>query len=64
MGQRLNIEIMKNGETIANCYYHWSAYTTSALATAIMVISNYEELLNKEEIKDLQATTKQQCLHL
>ena len=51
MGQRLNIEIMKNGETIANCYYHWSAYTTSALATAIMVISNYEELL-KQDLPD------------
>jgi hypothetical protein len=51
MGQRLNIEIIKNGETIANCYYHWSAYTTSALSTAIMVISNYEELL-KQNLPD------------
>ena len=31
MGQRLNIEIV-NGETsLANAYYHWSAYTKSAL---------------------------------
>ena len=31
MGQRLNIEIV-NGETsMANAYYHWSAYTKSAL---------------------------------
>ena len=34
MGQRLNIEIQNNGELLANCYYHWAAYTDSALELA------------------------------
>lgn len=41
MGQRLNIEIV-NGETsLANCYYHWSAYTHSALCLTKKVIDAY-----------------------
>lgn len=34
MGQRLNIEIHNNGELLANCYYHWAAYTDSTLELA------------------------------
>lgn len=30
MGERLNFEIIHNGETIMNCYRHWSAYTMDA----------------------------------
>lgn len=30
MGQRLNIEIVANDKLLANSYYHWSAYTSSA----------------------------------
>lgn len=30
MGQRLNLEIWDNGKILANAYYHWSAYTSSA----------------------------------
>lgn len=30
MGQRLNLEIWNKGEVLANAYYHWSAYTSSA----------------------------------
>ena len=41
MGQRLNIEIV-NGETsLANCYYHWSAFTTSALDLTKRIIDAY-----------------------
>ena len=41
MGQRLNIEIV-NGETsLANCYYHWSAYTGSALNLTKHIIDSY-----------------------
>lgn len=32
MGERLNIEIEANDKTVANAYYHWGAYTTSAIA--------------------------------
>ncbi len=33
MGQRLNIEIKKNenSEAMANCYFHWSAYSRDSL---------------------------------
>lgn len=31
MGQRLNIEIKENNKVLANSYYHWSGYTSSAL---------------------------------
>lgn len=44
MGQRLNLEIWKNGEALANAYYHWSAYTDSALdivGTALKYIKDY-----------------------
>jgi hypothetical protein len=27
MGQRLNIEIVKNGDVLANSYYHWSGFS-------------------------------------
>lgn len=38
MGQRLNIEIMKNDKVLANAYYHWSAYTESALELCACII--------------------------
>ena len=31
MGQRLNIEMMWGDQVLANAYYHWGAYTVSAL---------------------------------
>lgn len=31
MGQRLNLEIVNNNGVIANSYYHWSAYSGSAI---------------------------------
>ena len=31
MGQRLNLEIVDNNGVLANSYYHWSAYTGSAI---------------------------------
>lgn len=30
MGQRLNLEIWNDGKVLANAYYHWSGYTSSA----------------------------------
>lgn len=38
MGQRLNLEIARNGEVLANAYYHWSAYTRSALEVTSNVL--------------------------
>lgn len=43
MGQVLNIEIIENGQCLANCYYHWSAVTDVAynlLKKIIMSIPN------------------------
>ena len=51
MGQRLNIEITDNkGTELANCYYHWSAYSLSSLEEAMTVISNFDKL--RKEIAD------------
>lgn len=50
MGQRLNIEIHNNGELLANCYYHWAAYTDSALElTTDALDALYGELCEKLE---------------
>jgi len=42
MGQRLNIEIISNGKCLANAYYHWSAYSDSAIDLAIKIVRKYE----------------------
>ena len=42
MGQRLNIEIVKNGEVLANSYYHWSGFSNSAVNLAIEIIKHFE----------------------
>ena len=48
MGQRLNIEIMdRNGDSLANCYYHWSAYTSSAIELTEQVLKFIKE--NKQK---------------
>ena len=46
MGQRLVITIEKNEEAIAAIYYHWSAYTYSALQETKKVVDciyNYRD---------------------
>lgn len=50
MGQRLNIEIKKKGKTLANAYYHWSAYTGSAFGLTSEVVMYLRA--NKNTIKD------------
>ena len=46
MGQRLNIQIEANNpdtnetKVLANCYYHWSGYTSSALELVYEVVSS------------------------
>lgn len=41
MGQRLNIEIVNGEKDLANCYYHWSACTDSALEIVRRIIQDY-----------------------
>lgn len=53
MGQRLIISVETMGEPIAKLYYHWSAYTTSALYETKKVVDciyNHED----ESVKELQ----------
>lgn len=42
MGQRLNIEIMYEGNVLANSYYHWDAYTRSSVELTKRVIQSLE----------------------
>lgn len=54
MGQRLNLEIIdKNGEVIANCYYHWSAYTDAALETTEAALTGFQDFDPDSEIEKL-----------
>ena len=48
MGQRLVIQLEENGNPLANAYYHWSAYTESA----IDLINDVIEYLNDAPTKD------------
>ena len=52
MGQRLNIEIMKDGKLLANCYYHWGGYSHSAIELTYKILKHYNFLkyyLNEDE---------------
>lgn len=73
MGQRLNVEIWSKGKVLANAYYHWSAYTSSAAeivgkviaATKIFSVDRNELLY---AIRLLEATgaglTEDECNHV
>lgn len=51
MGQRLNIEIVKNKEVIANSYFHWSAYSNSAINMVADIISKFN-YIKKYEVEN------------
>lgn len=42
MGERLNLEIVKNGEVLANSYYHWSGFSESAARLASRIVNDFE----------------------
>lgn len=42
MGQRLNIEIKKADKVLANCYYHWSAYSNASVNLALEIIKDFK----------------------
>ena len=44
MGQRLNIEIRKDDKVLANAYYHWSGYTSSALVLTSEILKNIDNV--------------------
>lgn len=43
MGQRLNIEIVDHERTYANAYYHWSAYSGSAIQLTNHILTFYKK---------------------
>ena len=53
MGQRLVINIIEDNERIANIYYHWSAYTISALYEAKRLIDSgiFDEECSTKELQ-------------
>lgn len=51
MGQRLNIEIKKDSKVLANAYYHWSAYTSSALQMLGDILSGIDEVEASSDIE-------------
>ena len=51
MGQRLNIEIHENGELLANSYFHWSAYTSSAIELTREALSVYDSIITNNPIQ-------------
>lgn len=50
MGQRLNIEIVENGEVLANAYFHWSGFTSSSFKTAQQVLDHLDEVSHESNI--------------
>lgn len=56
MGQRLNIEIWNDGLILANAYYHWSGYTSSAieLTRKILIDNIGNENNNNSRLKAIQ----------
>ena len=64
MGQRLDIELIANDEALvnANCYYHWSAYTQSALYTLQKVLDNYNHI--KDEYKEDSFLLATKCFEI
>lgn len=51
MGERLNVEIFNKGLCLANAYYHWSGYTTSALNLTKNIIDNIKRLKGYKDIQ-------------
>lgn len=43
MGQRLNIEIVDHEHTYANAYYHWDAFSSTALVKTKDILDWYKE---------------------
>ena len=48
MGHRLNIEILENGEVLANSYYHCSGYTSSAIILVREILKGFKKAEQNE----------------
>ena len=50
MGQRLNIEIKKGEQLLANCYYHWSGYSETALELTKKIIDKFDDVKEENDV--------------
>lgn len=58
MGQRLNIEIVDGEKSLANCYYHWDAYSISSLKLVQKIIEAHSICKTFRYPNDLKTTVK------
>ena len=58
MGQRLNIEMVANGKSLVNAYFHWSAYTDEAISILQEIIKTQENIDILDEIKNMPLDKK------
>lgn len=58
MGQRLNIEMVANGKSLVNAYFHWSAFTHEALRMLQEIIETQEKIDILDEIKNMPLDKK------
>ena len=58
MGQRLNVEMIANGESLVNAYFHWSAYTDEALSILQEIIKTQKKIDILDEIKNMPLDKK------
>lgn len=59
MGQRLNLSINKNGKVLANCYYHWSGYTNSAMQKAQQALAFLDDQEGEIGVKEAVLALKE-----
>lgn len=52
MGQRLVVQLQKDGKTIGACYMHWSAYTGDAIAVTKDVLAAIPTVLKSNPTDD------------
>lgn len=50
MGQRLNIEIKKGEQLLANCYYHWSGFSEPALELTKKIIDKFDDVREENDV--------------
>ena len=58
MGERLNIEIVKNGDVLANCYYHWSGFSECAINLTTKIIQEMDYIKNSSRLMKSEVKNK------
>ncbi len=58
IGQRLNIEITKGDKVLANAYYHWSAYTSSAASLTALICAAIPSVISSNPTSDIDLAVR------